>query len=247
MTIEEFFRENEEIAVAFSGGVDSAYLLYIAQRYAKRVTAYYVKTRFQPQFELCDAERFADEIGAELKIINLDILKHGEITDNPENRCYYCKKQIFTAICQAAHKDGYKVIVDGTNASDDLGDRPGMKALKELSVLSPLRIWGMTKEEIREKSKEAGLFTWNKPAYACLATRIPTGVKITKEKLSRTEKAEDFLFSLGFSDFRVREFFDCAKLQFKEEEFSLFIKHKNEINTLLKKYYSGVLLDTEGR
>lgn len=247
MTIEEFFRENEEIAVAFSGGADSAYLLYAAKRYAKRVCAYYVKTRFQPQFELCDAERFARQIGATLKIIDLDILSHSEITDNPHNRCYYCKKQIFNAICRAAYKDGFKVISDGTNASDDAGDRPGMKALSELSVVSPLRLCAMTKQEIREKSKEAGLFTWNKPAYACLATRIPTGVKITQEKLSRTEEAENYLFSLGFSDFRVRDFYDCAKIQLREGDFSLFMKHKNEINTQLKKYYSGVLLDTEGR
>lgn len=247
MTLQDFFRENNEAAIAFSGGVDSAYLIYEANKYAKRVTAYYVSTQFQPEFELRDARRLAEEYGFEMKVIELDVLSEGEVTANPSDRCYYCKKVIFDAICKNALTDDYMLVCDGTNASDDAADRPGMKALRELSVRSPLRECNLTKEEIRKRSKEAGLFTWNKPAYACLATRIPTGTAITKEKLQRTENAENYLFSLGFSDFRVREMGNAAKLQLKEEQFSLLVKHRNEIYTELKKNYSAVYLDLEGR
>lgn len=247
MTLQDFFTKNRKVAVAFSGGVDSAYLLFCARKFAEKVTAYYVNTQFQPGFELSDAKRLARELGAEMKIIELDVLSDEEVTKNPKDRCYYCKKRIFSAVCREALSDGYTLVLDGTNASDDASDRPGMRALRELSVRSPLRECNLTKEEIREKSKEARLFTWNKPAYACLATRIPSGTIITEEKLIRTEKAENYLFSLGFRDFRVREFHSAAKIQIKEEQFSLLAENKNEINTELKKYYSSVLVDTEFR
>lgn len=248
MTLKNFFEKNPRVAVAFSGGVDSAYLLYCAKRYAQDVTAYYVKTQFQPRFELEDAKRFASLYGCEMKIIDFDILSDDNVRRNPENRCYYCKRRIFTAICENAEKDGYKVVLDGTNASDDALDRPGMKALKELSVLSPLRECALTKSEIRSQSEKEGLFTFDKPAYACLATRIPTCTAITKEKLLRTEKAEDYLFSLGFSDFRVRETNgNDAKIQIKDNQLEKLLKLKNEIYTELKKYYSTVLLDMETR
>ena len=122
-----------------------------------------------------------------------------------------------------------------------------MRALEELNVYSPLRICGLTKSQIRQLSKEAGLFTWDKPAYACLATRVPTGTKITKEILSNTEKAEDLLFSLGFTDFRVRYFNEAAKVQLKKDQFERFISLKDEIIATLKQYYSAVLLDMEER
>lgn len=148
---------------------------------------------------------------------------------------------------QAAKDDGVSLLLDGTNASDDVSDRPGMKALKELSVRSPLRECGLTKEVIRSLSKEAGLFTWNKPAYACLATRIPTGTVITAEKLSNTEKAEDYLHKLGFTDFRVRLYADCAKIQVPENQLDKILRHRVLILQELKKYYSDVLLDLEVR
>ena len=147
----------------------------------------------------------------------------------------------------AAKKDGFFVLLDGTNASDDYDDRPGMKALSELQVLSPLRLCGLKKEQIRALSKEAGLFTWNKPAYACLATRITTGREITKADLEKTEKAENYLTELGFSDFRVRLLFDSAKIQVTNGQFELLIKKRNEILKELKKYYKSVLLDMEAR
>ena len=140
-------------------------------------------------------------------------------------------------IMKAAAEDGYTVLLDGTNASDDAGDRPGMKALQELQVKSPLRECGLVKSEIRRLSKEGGLFTWDKTSYACLATRIPTGCEITAEKLQKTEAAENFLFSLGFRDFRVRMMPNgAAKLQVVASQLPL-----------LKKSYPAVLLDLEVR
>ena len=247
MELSAFFQENPKIALAFSGGVDSAYLLYAAKAYGSDTTAYYVKTAFQPRFEYEDACRLADELGMPMKTIELDVLADEKVTSNPKNRCYYCKRRIFTAILSAAKEDGYTAVMDGTNASDDVNDRPGMKALSELSVRSPLRECGLTKEMIRSLSKEAGLFTWDKPAYACLATRIPTGTEISQELLSRTEQAENALKSFGFSDFRIRLMGDAAKLQLKESQFDLLFKRRYEIYDTLHRYYSAVLLDLEVR
>ena len=247
MDLATFFKENPKAAVAFSGGVDSAYLLYAASKYGMQVKAYYVKTAFQPQFELEDARLIADELHIDMAVIEEDILKQEQIMINPPERCYFCKKRLFSLIIQAAKDDGFSLLVDGTNASDDVSDRPGMKALKELSVRSPLRECGLTKEVIRSLSKEAGLFTWNKPAYACLATRIPTGTVITAEKLSNTEKAEDYLHKLGFTDFRVRLFADCAKIQVSENQLDKILEHIVLILQELKKYYSDVFLDLEVR
>ena len=247
MELREFFKQYPEVAIAFSGGVDSAYLLYAASRYAKRVKAYYVKTAFQPQFELDDAKRLAVELGAEMQVLEADILHDPAIVSNPADRCYHCKKKLFSYILKAAREDGVSVLLDGTNASDDASDRPGMRAIAELSVRSPLRECGLTKDAIRQLSREAGLFTHDKPAYACLATRIPVGETITAEKLQRTEYAEDYLTALGFRDFRVRSVGDMAKLQVREEDLERVMNNRREILNELKKYYTGVLLDLEVR
>lgn len=247
MELSNFFHENPKVALAFSGGVDSALLLWAAKNSGTDVTAYYVKSAFQPEFELRDARRLAEELGAKMVVIELDVLCDSEITANPANRCYYCKKRIFTAIAEAARADGYEVLIDGTNASDDAADRPGIRALQELSVRSPLRECGITKAEVRRLSREAGLFTWDKPAYACLATRIPTGEVITAEKLARTERAEEFLERLGFRDFRVRLAGENAKLQLREEQLPLLLEKRNEIIAGLAPDYRSVLLDLEVR
>ena len=139
------------------------------------------------------------------------------------------------------------MLLDGTNASDDEGDRPGMRALREMAVRSPLRECGITKEQVRQRSKEAGLFTWNKPAYACLATRIPTGQPITGEQLAATERAENYLFSLGFTDFRVRRLGRNAKLQFRQEQMEQVLAHREQILAALKADYDQVWLDLEAR
>lgn len=247
MELKRFFEENPKVALAFSGGVDSVYLLYAALEHGAQVKAYYVKTAFQPQFELEDAIRAAKELDAEMEVLELDVLRHAVIAENPANRCYHCKKQIFGTILAAAARDGFPVLLDGTNASDDASDRPGMKALAELQVRSPLRECGLTKAEIRRWSKEAGLFTHDKPAYACLATRIPTGVAITLEALQRTEAAEEYLKKLGFTDFRIRLMGSAARIQLPESQIPLLLQNRQEILTNLKQSYSAVLLDLEVR
>ena len=247
MNLTKFFTEHPKAAIAFSGGVDSAYLLYAAVRSSADVTAYYVNTAFQPRFELEDARRLAGELGAKLRIIPVDILCHNAVAANPPDRCYHCKKAIFSAILEAAKADGYNLLLDGTNASDDAADRPGMLALRELEVRSPLREAGLTTGEIRRLSKEAGLFTHDKPAYACLATRIPTGETITADKLRKTELAENWLSELGLRDFRVRLSGGNAKLQVTERDLEKVLRYRERIVTELKKYYKSVLLDLEVR
>jgi uncharacterized protein len=247
MTVQTFFEQTPSVAIAFSGGVDSAYLLYAATQYAKRVKAYYVKTAFQPAFELEDARRLAKELDADMAVLEVDILCNETVASNPADRCYHCKKALFSKILEAAKADGFSVMLDGTNASDDAADRPGMRAIAELAVRSPLRECALTIAEIRRLSKEAGLFTYDKPAYACLATRISTGEAITADKLQRTEKAENYLTSLGFRDFRVRSQENMAKLQIKEWDLPRLAEHRQQILTELKEYYASVLLDLEVR
>ncbi len=247
MKLSEFFRLNPRIAIAFSGGVDSAYLLSAAVKSGADVRAYCVKSAFQPSFETSDAERVADVLGVRLRIIEANVLSCREIAENPPDRCYHCKKMIFNEICRAARDDGYSLVADGTNASDDEDDRPGMRAIRELGVRSPLRECGLTKSDIRRLSRDEGLFTWNKPAYACLATRIKCGERITAEKLRATEDAEDFMRSLGFSDLRVRMCGGDAKIQLREEQLSLLVAHREEILAYLKEYYNSVTLDLETR
>lgn len=247
MELKQFFETYPEAAIAFSGGVDSAYLLYTAMQYGAQVKAYFVKTAFQPQFELEDAQTLAAQLGAELQILPVDILCHPEVTENSADRCYHCKKALFAAILAAAKADGFNLLLDGTNASDDAADRPGMQALEELGVRSPLRECDLTKDAIRTLSKQAGLFTHDKPSYACLATRIPAGDPITAHKLRCTELAESYLSSLGLRDFRIRLLGRSAKLQVTEEDLPTVLQNRDRIIPELKQYYDSVLLDLEVR
>ena len=204
MKLSDFFNKNPRIAIAFSGGVDSSYLLYAAKTAGCDVRAYFIKSQFQPEFELDDAARFADSLSVPLTVGTLDVLSKPDIAQNPPERCYYCKTAILSKLRELSRGDGFNVLCDGTNANDDENDRPGMRALRELGVISPLRDCGLTKAEIRRLSKQAGLTTYDKPSYACLATRIPTGTTITRELLEKIERAEGALSDMGFSDFRVR-------------------------------------------
>ena len=247
MTLKEFFEQVPRAAVAFSGGTDSALVLWAARQYGRQVRAYYVHTAFQPAFELADARRLASELDVPLTVVEVDVLGVPEAAANGPRRCYYCKRALFTALWQAARADGHTVLLDGTNASDDAGDRPGMQALKELEVRSPLRECGLTKDQVRQISKEAGLFTWDKPAYACLATRVPTGTAITREALERVERGEDALFRLGFTDFRVRLLDDAARIQVPAEQMERAAALHQEITQALGADFSAVLLDLAGR
>jgi uncharacterized protein len=247
MDIPTFFQENPKAALGFSGGVDSSYLLYAGIHSGAKIKAYYVSSEFQPQFEKADAVRMADQLGAEITIIDADILSVPNVAENPSDRCYYCKSAIFSIIKKAARNDGFSLLIDGTNASDETADRPGMRALTELEVQSPLRECGISKSEVRRLSKEAGLFTWNKPAYACLATRIPGGTYITAGDLGRVERAEDSLRALGFSDFRVRLSGSSARLELPASQISRAQCMKVEIDELLHQEFETIVLDPAGR
>ena len=247
MTLEQFFQENPRCALGFSGGVDSAYLLYAGVKAGADIRPYFIKTAFQPAFELADARKLAEGLGAEVTVLELDALADPRVAANPADRCYYCKQNLFRTLKDRAIADGYPVLLDGTNASDEAGDRPGMRALAELSVRSPLRECGLTKAEIRARSREAGLFTWDKPAYACLATRVPAGEAITADLLARVEGAEDALFRLGYTDFRVRVFHGATRLQLPRGQMERAVREAETIQAALKPYFTPILLDLEGR
>ena len=247
MTLNEFFAAHPKCALGFSGGVDSAYLLYAGVRAGADLRPDYIKTAFQPRFEREDALRLAGELGVEVTVLELDALADPRVAANPAERCYYCKQNLFRALKARAAADGYAVLLDGTNASDEAGDRPGMRALRELEVRSPLRECGLTKDEVRLRSRQAGLFTWDKPAYACLATRVPTGVPITAPDLEKVERAEEALAALGFSDFRVRLFHGAARLQVTRAQLPLALEKRTDLLAALGGDFSQVLLDLEVR
>ena len=248
MIIDDYLKQYPKVAVAFSGGVDSSFLLCAARAAGCEVRAFFIKTQFQPLFELNDAKRLADSIGVPLTVGSLDILCNRKVTDNPPDRCYHCKSSILLKLMGLAGSFGFDVLCDGSNADDDESDRPGMRALREFGVLSPLRECGLTKADIRVLSKQAGLFTHDKPSYACLATRIPTGTEITAELLEKTERSETVLFDMGFSDFRVRLIPpDTASLQISERQWDMAAARRTEIQTALRRYYDKVVLDLETR
>ena len=245
--LRDFFAAHPRVALAFSGGTDSAYLLSAGRACGCDVAAYCVHSAFQPAFELADARRLADGLGARFEVIPVDVLADPVICANPPDRCYHCKRRVFAAILERARAGGYDTVIDGTNASDDAADRPGMRALAELGVLSPLRLCGITKAQVRECSRAAGLFTWSKPAYACLATRMPAGEAITAEALKRVEGAENALFALGFTDFRARLFHGAVRLQFPAGQWEAAAQRRAELRAALKPYFDIILLDTEDR
>ena len=247
MTPEEFFAAHPRAALAFSGGADSAYLLWAGLHCGADIRPYYVRTAFQPRFELDDARHLCAQLGAALTVLDCDILSVPHVAENPCDRCYHCKTALFSRLAAQARQDGYPLLLDGTNASDDAGDRPGMRALRELSVRSPLRESGLTKPEIRAFSRKAGLFTWDKPAYACLATRIPSGIPIDSETLERVDRAETALRAMGFSDLRVRVHANAARIQLPEAQLARAIQQREAILNALKGDFPAVFLDLKAR
>ncbi|HHX37034.1 MAG TPA: TIGR00268 family protein, partial [Clostridiaceae bacterium] len=170
------------------------------------------------------------------------------IQANLEDRCYYCKTHVFTTIMQIASADGYHVLYDGTNASDQAHERPGMRALRELEVRSPLQLAGLTKEDIRRLSQAAGIFTWNKPSYSCLATRVPTGTPLSQDVLDVIEAAEGILFDLGFVDFRCRYLKNkSTKIELSETDFSLLCKKRKQVLQELAPYFNHIMVDLKTR
>lgn len=247
MELREFFDRHPKCALAFSGGTDSALLLCEARRLGADVKAYFVKGPFQPQFELEDARRLAKELGAEMEVIETDVLALPEVAENGPRRCYYCKRAIFSLIFERARRDGYETVIDGTNASDQVDDRPGMQAIAELGVLSPLRMCGVTKAQVRELSAEAGLFTARKPSYACLATRVPTGTAITREALEKVERGEEALREMGFSDLRLRLEGTGARLELPAAQLPAVVQNRERVLEVLLPSFSRVTVDLAGR
>jgi uncharacterized protein len=236
--------------VAFSGGVDSTLLLKAGvEVLGPRALAVTVKSEIHPRHEGEDAIRLAAEIGARHRVVEACALEVEHLADNPPDRCYYCKKEIFGQLLSIAREEAMEAVLDGSNV-DDTGDyRPGMRAVAELGVRSPLREAGLSKEEIREISREFGLSTWNKPSLACLASRFPYGDRITPERLARVDAAEDLLRDMGVSQVRVRDHSDTARIEVAVGDFEIVVNSANRqhiVDALRRLGYLYVALDLEG-
>ena len=222
--LKENLRSYENAIVAFSAGVDSAFLAYKAHEVlGSRMAAVTVSAPSFPARELAEAEGFCKKYGIKHIVRGFDQLSVKGFADNPPDRCYHCKKGIFAVITEAAGESGIVTVAEGSNLDDMSDFRPGLKAIKELGVRSPLREAGLTKSNIRELSRQHGLPTWNKPSFACLASRIPYGDSITSGKLEMIDKAEQKLSELGFTQYRVRLHGDIARIELPQEEFGLIL------------------------
>jgi pyridinium-3,5-biscarboxylic acid mononucleotide sulfurtransferase len=234
--------------IACSGGTDSIFLLHQAfKAKGADVLAVTIKTPYMPSEEIAGAEDFCNKNGIRHRIIELTFPE--VIRENPEDRCYLCKKTILKTILEIAVKEGYDFIFDGSNADDAREYRPGMRALKESGVRSPLLEANMTKKEIRIISKSAGLDTWDKPANACMLTRFPHGTHITAEELLKVEKAETFLTAQGFRGARVRVHGDLARIEFRSEQLTkaLMKANREKIAEKIKSIgYRYVSVDLDG-
>lgn len=241
-------RSAGSLAVAFSGGVDSAFLVYAAYEALKdKLLAITAVTQSYPRHEAADAAKILSQYGVRHVQITLDQLAVPGFCENGAERCYYCKYALFSKIKEAAQKQGISLVADGANTDDENDYRPGMRATAELGILSPLRSAGFSKQDIREASKELGIFTWNKPSYACLASRIPYGEEITAEKLAMVERAEQALLDMGFKEMRVRCHDKLARIEVAESDFEKAVAHRKEIAAAVKNVgFLYAALDLEG-
>jgi uncharacterized protein len=246
--LNNIFNNTGAAVIAFSGGVDSSFLLYAAHKVKKEaVIAVTIKTPYMPAREIECAIAFTKKLGIKHEIINIgipDVIKH-----NPVERCYHCKKILFSRLIDFAKSANYEIIFDGSNADDTNDFRPGMKALKELGIVSPLLEAGLTKNEIRESLRSEGLDVWNMPAMACMLTRIPYNNEIKPETLNMIEEAEYILFDNGYPGSRVRIHDDVARIEcFPEyiEKMIISSERKQIVEKFKKIGFKYVSLDMEG-
>lgn len=248
--LEEYLKSLGKVAIAFSSGVDSTFLLKVAHdTLGDNAIAITMKSASVPVRELEESAAFCKKEGIRQIIAEADQMAIEGFADNPPDRCYICKKALFSKMLSVASDNGFEHVAEGSNM-DDLGDyRPGLKALSELDILSPLREAGLTKSDIRMLSRELDLPTWDKPSFACLATRFVYGDRITEEKLHMIDKAEQKLLDLGFTQFRVRIHGDIARIEIKPEEFGKLIGAdiRSEVNGYLQELgFRYVTMDLGG-